>query len=156
MSETQAKRPMPPAAAPSEPAPPAAAPALPAPEAIPAIARRRSEAATREFLGFSQNAMASLAESQAAMARGIEALALELTGLARSGMEAAGDSTTALLGAKTFADAIEVQIGFARRSIDTLIGSSAKFAEIGVRLANEASRPILSRIADPATALYGK
>jgi hypothetical protein len=155
MSEAKAKRAapaIPPAASASPPAPalPAAIPVVPSPAEIPVVARRRAEAASKDMLAFGRATLAIVAESQAAMARGFEAVALEMTGLARSGIATAGDSATALLGAKTLADAMEAQIGFARRSIDTLIGGTARLTEIGVRLANETTRPILSRVADPA------
>ena len=176
MSEIKGKRPVPPSdPTPGEPAPmqpvaappiqvaPVAAPAVqvaaiaappvPGPVEMPAIARRRSEAVSKEMLAVGRVALASFAESQAAMARGFEALALEMTGFARAEIAAASDSAIAMLGAKTLADAVEAQISFARRSVDMMIGGSARLTEIGVRLAGEVSRPVLSRIADPAKAL---
>jgi hypothetical protein len=153
MSDSRAKRPAQPVkTVPSEPA----ATLIPTPATenpIPEIVARRGEAVGQEFLTFGQNALASIADSQAAMVRGFEALALEVTGLTRSGFAAAADGTTALLGAKTVADAVEVQIGFARRSVDALIAGSAKLAEIGIRLANETSRPLLTPVAEPTKAL---
>jgi len=131
------------------------APAAPAVMNVAPIAMRRDrEAAAETFLAFGQSALTSFSESQAAIARGIEALALEMTGLARSGIVSAGESATALLGTKNLADAIEVQIAFARRNMEAIFGGSVKLTEIGVRLASEASRPILSRLGDPAKALF--
>ena len=76
----------------------------------------------------------------------MEALVREMTTFTRSEMAAAADSATAILGVKTFAEAVEVNLGYARRSFDALIGSAAKLSEIGVKAAAEASRPILSRL----------
>jgi len=65
-----------------------------------------------------------------------------------SGISVAAESATAMLGAKTLAQAIEINFGFAHRSLDRAIEGSAKLSEIGVRLAAEASRPILARLGD--------
>ena len=70
----------------------------------------------------------------------------EMTTFTRSEMAAAADSATAIFAVKTFAEAVEVNLGFARRSFDALIGSAAKLSEIGAKTAAEASWPILSRL----------
>jgi hypothetical protein len=89
---------------------------------------------------------AALVQSQTAMARGLEALSAEVTGLAISGIDAAARTATDMLGVKTLSDAIEVNAGFTRSSLDTLVGGSAKLSELGVKLAAEASQPILMQL----------
>ena len=121
------------AAAPSEPSSPAVITA-PAPE--PAL----------------ENAVPSVtidpAEAQAAAVRGFEAIVEEMNAFTRSEIAAAADGATALLGARTLAEAVDVNLGYARRSFDVLIGSSAKLSEISAKTASDASRPILSRLGD--------
>jgi hypothetical protein len=51
-----------------------------------------------------------------------------------------------MLGVKTLSDAMEVNTGFARSSFDTLVGGSAKLSELGVKLATEASQPLLTQL----------
>ena len=87
----------------------------------------------------------AFAEAQAALARGFEAIAAEMTGMTRSGIAAASDAAIALLGARTFSEAVEINAGLARRGVDAVIGGSAKLSDIGVRAVSEASRPMLSR-----------
>jgi hypothetical protein len=99
-----------------------------------------------DMFAYGQHSWAALAEAQAAAARGFEALVGEMTNFTRSEMAAAANTATAMLGVKTFAEAIEVNLGFARRSFDALIGSAAKLSEIGAKAAAETSRPILSRL----------
>jgi hypothetical protein len=99
-----------------------------------------------DMFAYGQQSWAALAEAQAAAARGFEALVGEMTNFTRSEMAAAANTATAMLGVKTFAEAVEVNLGFARRSFDALIGSAAKLSEIGAKAAAEASRPILSRL----------
>ena len=102
--------------------------------------------APEDLFAYGQQSWAALAEAQAAAARGLEALVREMTTFTRFEMAAAADSATAILGVKTFAEAVEVNLGFARRSFDALIGSAAKLSEIGAKAAAETSRPILSRL----------
>jgi len=113
-----------------------------------AWASKAAEAAGRNLFSLGNDAMSAFAASQAAFVRGLEAMATEVAGLAHSGFAAVADSATAMLGAKTLADAIEVQAGLARRSVDAAFDSSAKLSEIGVRLTTEASQPLISRFGE--------
>ncbi|HTZ35718.1 MAG TPA: phasin family protein [Stellaceae bacterium] len=129
-------------------APPAnAAAALPEPApvvALPPPVRRRA-AAAGEMLGTAcEKMVASLGEAQSALARDVAAMALELNGLARANMTAAGDSALALFAAKSLVDAVEIQLGFARRSLDALAEGSARLGDLGLRLANDAAKPMLA------------
>jgi hypothetical protein len=95
---------------------------------------------------FGREAMAALAESQAAMARGLEAISDEMAGLTRAGFDIAAHTATEMLGVKTFSDAFKVNALFARRSFDSLLDGSAKLSGLGVKLAAESSRPILTQL----------
>ena len=115
-------------------APPVAA--LPAPPAAPVLAKSTptaNVAAPDDMFAYGQQSWAALAEAQAAAARGFEALVGEMTNFTRSEMAAAANTATEMLGVKTFAEAVEVNLGFARRSFDVLIGSAAKLSEIGAK-----------------------
>ena len=115
-----------------------------------AAATAEAVASTGEdWFAFGQEALGAFSESQLAIARGLQEFTFELSGLARSGIAAAADTATAMLGARTLADALEVQAGFARRSVDAAIDGSTKLSEIGARVTTEASRPLLSRFAEP-------
>jgi hypothetical protein len=98
------------------------------------------------FADFGRQNFAAFIQSQTALARGLEALSAEITGLALSGIDAATRAATDVLAVKTFADAIELNAGFTRRNFDTLIGGSAKLSELGVKVATEASQPILAQL----------
>lgn len=91
-------------------------------------------------------ALAALAESRAALARGLDALSEEVAGLTRCGIDAAARTAIEMLAVKTLSDAIAVNAGFARSSFDNWINGSAKFSELGVKLAVESSRPFLARL----------
>jgi hypothetical protein len=160
MPEPKTTRRMVRAVAPSEPPFPAAETA-PAPETAlenaisavtidpgPAKAAQTAKAVSDDALAYGRQAWVAFAEAQAAAVRGFEAIFEEMNTLTRSEIAAAADGATALLGARTFAEAVDVNLGYARRSFDVLIGSSAKLSEIGAKTASDASRPILSRLGD--------
>ena len=92
-----------------------------------------------------ETAWTAFAEAQCSLARGFEKAALEVSGISRSGMAATAEAAVALLGARTFAEAIEINAGLARRSLDTMFAASARLSEIGAKTLADASRPMLSR-----------
>jgi len=99
-----------------------------------------------DLADFGREAFAALVQSQTALARGLEALSTEMAGLALSGINAAARTATEMLGIKTLADAIEVNAGLTRSSLVAMVGGSAKLSELGVKLAAEASQPILAQL----------
>jgi hypothetical protein len=94
---------------------------------------------------FGRDAFAALAQSQTALAQGLEALSVEMAGLALSGIDTAARTATKMLSIKTLSDAIEVNAGFTCSSLDALVGGSVKLSELGVKLAAETSQPILTQ-----------
>jgi hypothetical protein len=96
---------------------------------------------------FEGDASAALAQSQAALARGLEALSAEMAGMALSGMNVLARTATKMLAVKTLSDAIEVNAGFTCSSFETLVGGSAKLSELGVKLAAETSQPLFGQLA---------
>jgi hypothetical protein len=147
MSDQKQVKPRRAAAAPASKAAPApAAPVLSEPEPVvapPAPARRRQESGAGGFFAACQVTLASLGEAQTAIASDFSAMALEISGLARSSLTAATDSAAALFAATSFGDAIEIQLGFARRSLDAMVDGSTKLGEFGLRLASDATKPML-------------
>ena len=94
---------------------------------------------------FDHSGAAALAQSQAALARCLEALSAEMAGLALSGMNELARTATKLLAVKTLSDAIEVNAGFTCSSFEAVVTGSAKLSELGVKLAAETSQPLLSQ-----------
>jgi phasin protein len=93
------------------------------------------------------DAAVALAQSQAALTRGLEVLSAEMAGLALSGMNMLASTATKLLAVKTLSDAIEVNAGFTCSSFETFVGGSAKLSELGVKLAAETSQPLFGQFA---------
>lgn len=108
---------------------------------VPQISASRGELAD-----FGSEALAAMEESRAAMARGFDALSEEMAGLARCGIDTVTRTAIEMLAVKSFSDAIAVNAGFARASFDNWLSGSAKFSELGVKLAVETSRPFLAHL----------
>ena len=117
-----------------------------APPRVDTLAAAAKNASGEEVVDFGREVFAALVKSQTALARGLEAMSVEVTGLAISGIDTATRTATDMLGVKTLSDAIEVNAGFTRSSFDTLVGGSAKLSELGMKLATEASQPILTQL----------
>jgi hypothetical protein len=139
------------AAAASVPPEPVAAPPRPAP--LPAAAGQAAPAArpveesAEQVEQAADDGWTALAEMQAALARGCEEIALEMTAITRTDIAAATAAATAMLDARTFAEAVEISAGLIRRRADAMIEGSTRLSEIGAQAATAASRPILARLA---------
>ena len=122
---------------------------VPAPEpkaALPVPVPEPPRNNERWFVAYRET-LASMGESQAAIASDAAALSLEMSGLTRSYLTAAGDSAVAFFTARSLVDAVEAQLGFARRSIDALAGGSTRLGELGLRLAEDAAKPVFRSFA---------
>jgi Phasin protein len=91
------------------------------------------------------DSLAVLAESQAAIARCLEAVSDVMTALTCSGIDIAARTATDMLRVKTLSDACEVNAQFAQNSLDRLLDGSVELYGLGFKLAAEASRPILTQ-----------
>jgi phasin protein len=90
--------------------------------------------------------LAMLAECRAALTHGLDALSEEAAALTRSGIEAAARAAIELLAVRTWSDALAVNAGFARASLDNWIVGSARFSELGAKLAVESWHPLITRL----------
>ena len=126
-------------AVPVGPACPVPAPERSAPEKTPTSIESTSHEAPAAA---AQTAWTAFAEAQSALARGFEKAAIEMTGISRSGAAATADAAVALLGARTFAEALEINAALARRGLDTMFEASARLSEIGAKAVADASHPL--------------
>jgi hypothetical protein len=129
---------------------PAESPPMIAPE-MPPVAPPAAEPAARDVAEV-EDAWTTLAQAQAALTRGLEEAAVEMTGMTRGGLTASTDAALALLGARSFAEIVEINVGLARRGVDVMIEGSARLSEIGAKAVADASRPLLSQLGAPWSA----
>jgi hypothetical protein len=78
-----------------------------------------------------------------AFAHGAEAYADEMAGLLQTGLATATDTAKAMLGAKTLTEALEINAGFVRKSLDTMLTGSVRLTDITARMAEESLRPLM-------------
>jgi hypothetical protein len=97
---------------------------------------------------FARKTLSAWAQSQAALARGMEVVSAEMAGVAIRNMDATASAASKLLRAKTFSDAIAVNAGFACSSLNALLGGFARMSEVGVKLAAENSQLLLSQFGE--------
>lgn len=114
--------------------------------ALPAPLQPAAPAASAPPRAGADDAWRAFAEMQSVLARACEEVAAEVGGFTRSGIAAGTDAALALLGARTFAEAVEINAGLVRRRFDAMIEGSAKLSEIGVKAMAAASRPVLTQL----------
>ena len=91
-------------------------------------------------------AIAALTESQAALARGLEAVSAELMALVRTAVAITARSATGLLGARSWSDALALGADLTRAGFDAAAGGSVRLSELGTRLALDSAEPFVSRL----------
>lgn len=106
----------------------------------------REEPPVERLAASADETWAAFGEAQLALVHGFGEVAAEWAGIAQSGIAAGADAAVALLGAKTIAEAVEIQAGLASRGFNVAVEGAAKLSEIGVKAATEASRTILTRL----------
>ncbi len=80
------------------------------------------------------------------MVKGFETLGKEWASFARQSVEGNVAATTAIFGAKTLNEVVDLQNDYARKSFDQFVEESAKLTELSVKVANEALAPIQTRV----------
>jgi len=116
------------------------------------VAKTNGEAAAALFANYEELAdlgrenMAAVMRANEALTAGLEAIGKEVILYARTSFEQAAETATALLGAKSLEDVFQLNSEFAKANLERLIERSAKFSEMGVKLANEALAPLGGRV----------
>ena len=90
---------------------------------------------------------AALTDMQAALAMGLAEATGEISKIVQSDMAAAGEAATSMLGAKTVAEAVEINARLFRQRLDAAASAGLRLSEIGLKAASEMSRPLLSQFA---------
>jgi hypothetical protein len=137
-----------PAAADDRPAAREVTPAAPRSDAPPEASRAiiaDAPPATPGVSAAAEDGWGALTEAQAVVARAFEDIAIEVADIARSGIAASTDAALALLGARTLAEAVEINAGLTRRGFGAMVTGSARLSEIGVQAMTQVSRPWLTQ-----------
>jgi hypothetical protein len=114
--------------------------------AVPGTMALFSPMSLDSFADFSRDTFAAVTKSNLALSEGLQAIGHEILAYATSSLESASQTATALLGAKTLDEVIQLNSDLARSALGTLVERSAKLSEMGVALASETFAPLGGRV----------
>jgi hypothetical protein len=89
---------------------------------------------------------AAVTKANRALTEGLQAIGQQLFAYATNSLETASQTATALLGAKTLDEVIELNSALARSTLSTVAERSAKLSEMGMAVASEAFAPLGGRV----------
>ena len=101
--------------------------------------------ASEKFAELGRENLAALWRANAALSQALEAVNHQVIDYVRSSFATAASTATALLGARTFEDVVQLNADLAEANMVGLIEGTAKFSEIGAKFANEALVPLSGR-----------
>jgi hypothetical protein len=90
--------------------------------------------------------LSAVMKANEAFSEGLEAIGKELVGYARTSFEQASHAATALLGAKTLEEVVQLNADLARAGAELLLKRSAKLSEMGMSVATQTLAPLGSRV----------
>jgi phasin family protein len=117
--------------------------------AAPAEATKAYENATR----FSMDNIDAMVRASTAFNRALENLTQAWSTLARETLEASADAATAMYGARSIPEAIELQASLARSTVERFVAHGTKFSEASIAAGKEAFEPIHARATETFVAL---
>ena len=116
---------------------------------VPAVFREFAEkglAQTKEnyekLKAVAEDATDAIEESYANASKGASEYGLKLIGNARANSNAAFDLLGSLMGAKSYAEVVELTSGYARQQFETLTGQFKELNAVAQKASNEAFEPI--------------
>lgn len=108
-----------------------------------------------ELSVFSKQNMEAVVAFSTLAAKGFETLGKEIAAYNQKALEVTVANTKTLMGAKTFQEAVELQTGFARQSLDDLVAEGTKLSELSLKVAQDTASPINARV-NAAVEKFGK
>ncbi len=99
----------------------------------------------------------ALVRSNSVVAKGLEAIGMEVLAFAQRSMEGHMAQARALIGAKDVQEFVDLQNDFAKQRLEDTLAETAKLTELSTKVANEAIEPLQKRVdATVETALKAK
>ena len=108
-----------------------------------------------EFAAIQKEGVDALIKAGAIWAKGAEDFGKAYLALAQETAESNSEAAKALLSAKSFNEAVELQAEIARKSFDKSLNEGTKLSELSLKVANEAFQPIQQQLT-AAVAKAGK
>jgi hypothetical protein len=89
---------------------------------------------------------AAVTKANRALSEGLQAIGQQLFAYATNSLETASQTATALLGAKTLDEVMELNRALAKSTLNTVAERSAKLSEMGMVVASETFAPLGGRV----------
>lgn len=122
-------------------------------EVAPGLAPLFSPMSLDSLADLGRDNFAAMTKANLALSEGLQAIGHELLAYATSSLESASQTATALLGAKTLDEVIQLHSDLAKAALGKLVERSAKLSEMGVALASETFAPLGGRVEATLTTL---
>lgn len=110
---------------------------------------------SEEFLSFSQGNLEAYIKSAQIYATGFQDLSKHLAASSKASLEESVAFSKSLMGVKSVKEAVDLQTGFAKSSIEKAVAESNKLTDATVKLTEQAIAPITARIS-LAVETFGK
>lgn len=99
-----------------------------------------------DILEFNRQNIDAMVRSGLIVARGVQDINKTLLTLAQEQIEETVAAGKAMIGVKSLREAVDIQTGLVKGSVDKLVAESNKISDVSVKLAEEAFAPINARV----------
>ena len=110
---------------------------------------------SEEMMSFTQGNMEALMKASQIYAAGFQDISKHLAASSKATMEDTMAFTKSLMGVKSVKEALELQTGFAKTSIEKVVTEGNKLTDATVKLAEQAIAPLTARVS-LAVETFGK
>jgi phasin family protein len=110
---------------------------------------------SEEFLAFNQGTLEAAIKASQIYAAGFQDITKHLAASSKASIEETVAFTKTLMGVKSVKEAVDLQTGFAKSSIEKAVSESNKLTDATVKLAEQAIAPLTARVA-LAVETFGK
>jgi len=101
---------------------------------------------SEEMLAFSQGNLEALIKSSQIYATGFQDISKHLAASSKASLEESVAFTKSLMGVKSVKEAVDLQTGYAKASIEKAVAETNKITDATVKLAEQAVAPLTARI----------
>jgi phasin family protein len=99
-----------------------------------------------EMVSFSQGNMEAFLKASQIFTTGMQDISKHLAASSKHSMEESVAFTKSLMGVKSVKEAVDLQSGFAKSSVEKAVAETSKITDASVKLAEQAIAPITARL----------
>ncbi|MDR3521299.1 MAG: phasin family protein [Acidocella sp.] len=99
-----------------------------------------------EMVAFSQGNVEAFVKASQIFTAGLQDLSKHLTAQSKAAFEESTNFTKTLMGVKSVKEAVDLQSGFAKASLEKAVAETSKITDASVKLAEQAVAPLTARL----------